>query len=220
MVEWGGDALRAYEMFISDFEQATPWNTNGLAGTHRWLRRAWDLLLKPAARPAANEQTEQVDRELRRKLHKTIKKVSNDIEGFRFNTVISALMEFTNALHDAQTQPVSDAAFVEASDTLLLLLTPIAPFMAEEIWARKGRAYSIHQQKWPKYDEGLAADEMVTLVLQVNGKVRDRLTMPVSVTEAEAQAAALASEQVKKYLDGKTPRKVIYVAGKLVNVVV
>ncbi|MEK7327390.1 MAG: class I tRNA ligase family protein, partial [Chloroflexota bacterium] len=220
VVEWGGDALRAYEMFISDFEQATPWNTNGLAGTHRWLRRAWDLLLKPAARPAANEQTEQVDRELRRKLHKTIKKVSNDIEGFRFNTVISALMEFTNALHDAQTQPVSDAAFVEASDTLLLLLTPIAPFMAEEIWARKGRAYSIHQQKWPKYDEGLAADEMVTLVLQVNGKVRDRLTMPVSVTEAEAQAAALASEQVKKYLDGKTPRKVIYVAGKLVNVVV
>jgi leucyl-tRNA synthetase len=220
VAEWGGDSLRAYEMFISDFEQATPWNTNGLAGTHRWLKRVWDLLLRPRQRPPADEQAASLDRGLRRKLHKTIKKVSGDIEGFRFNTVISALMEFTNALHDAQAQPVSDAAFDEASNTLLLMLAPIAPFVAEEIWARKGRAYSIHQQKWPRYDEGLAADETVTLVLQVNGKVRDRLTMPVNVSEAEAQAAALASEQVKKYLNGKTPRKVIYVAGKLVNVVV
>ncbi len=224
VAEHGADALRAYEMFISDFEQATPWNTNGLAGTFRWLKRAWDLLLYPAQRLAATEATDAAtqaaDRDLLRKMHKTIKKVSQDIEGFRFNTVISALMEFTNALHDAQAAPVSAAAFNAAADALLLLLAPVAPFMAEEVWARKGRKYSVHQQKWPQFDEALAADDLITLVLQVNGKVRDRLTMPAGLSETEAQAAALASDQVKKYLDGKTPKKVIYVAGKLVNVVV
>jgi len=157
---------------------------------------------------------------LRRWTHKTIKKVSNDIVGFRFNTVISALMEFTNALQDAQRQPVSDFAFQEACEALLLLLAPIAPFLAEEVWTLKNRNYSVHQQSWPKFDEALAADEVITLVLQVNGKVRGRITMPVNLTEEQARQVALESEAVQKYLEGKPPRKVIYVAGKLVNVVV
>ena len=152
-------------------------------------------------------------------MHKTIKKVSSDIEGFRFNTVISALMEFTNALTDAQNS-VSDAAFEEARDTLLLLLAPIAPFMAEEIWARKGRAYSIHQQKWPQFDAALAADAMMTLPVMVNGKVRDRIELPVGTSEAEAKAAALKLPNVVKHLGGKAPSQVIYVAGKMVSVVV
>src|SRR5262245_8068867 len=218
--EWGADALRAYEMFISDFEQATPWNTNGLAGTHRWLRRVWEVLLEPPSRPPANGSSGQADRDLRRWTHKTIKKVSQDIEGFRFNTVISSLMEFTNALYDSLKQPVSDAAFTEATEVLLLMLAPVAPFMAEEVWARKGRTYSIHQQTWPTYDEALAADEEITLVLQVNGKVRGRLTMPVNLSEEQARSVALQSEAVRRHLDGQTPKKVIYVPGKLVNVVV
>jgi leucyl-tRNA synthetase len=218
--EWGADALRAYEMFISDFEQATPWNTNGLAGTHRWLRRAWEILLEPSPRPASEGGTAQADRDLRRWTHKTIMKVSQDIEGFRFNTVISSLMEFTNALYDSQKQPVSDAAFAEATETLLLMLAPIAPFMAEEVWARKGRTYSIHQQAWPVCDEALAADEEITLVLQVNGKVRGRLTMPVNLSEEQARSVALQSEAVRRHLNGQTPKKLIYVPGKLVNVVV
>ncbi|MEW5974633.1 MAG: leucine--tRNA ligase [Acidobacteriota bacterium] len=218
--EWGGDALRAYEMFISDFESATPWNTNGLAGTHRWLRRAWEILVSPAERPPQNEMTAEQDQNLRRLSHKTLHKVSQDIESFRFNTVISSLMEFTNVLYEAQRQPLTDAAFQEAGDFLLLMLAPVAPFMAEEIWAIKGRKYSIHQQPWPAYDERLAADVEITLVLQVNGKVRGRLAAPVDLSEAEAKRLALSSEAVQRHLDGKPPRKVIYVPGRLVNVVV
>ncbi|HEX7587440.1 MAG TPA: class I tRNA ligase family protein, partial [Anaerolineae bacterium] len=217
--EQGADALRAYEMFISDFEQATPWNTNGLGGTYRWLRKAWDLLQVQSDRPGPSASTEAADRDLRRVMHKTIKKVSSDIEGFRFNTVISGLMEFTNALTDAQNS-VSDAAFEEARDTLLLLLAPIAPFIAEEIWARKGRAYSIHQQKWPQFDAALAVDAIMTLPVMVNGKVRDRIELPVDTSEAEAKAAALRLPNVVKHLGGKAPSQVIYVAGKMVSVVV
>jgi leucyl-tRNA synthetase len=219
VAEYGADALRAYEMFISDFEQATPWNTNGLGGTYRWLRKVWDLLQAPSEGPATDAATEPVDRELRRKMHKTIKKVSSDIEGFRFNTVISAMMEFTNAIIDARGK-VSAAAFDEARDTLLLMLAPIAPFMAEEIWARKGRPYSIHQQKWPLFDAALAADEMMTLPVMVNGKVRDRVELPVGTGEAAVKEAALKLPNVQKHLGGKEPSQVIYVPGKLVSVVV
>ncbi|HEX2999614.1 MAG TPA: class I tRNA ligase family protein, partial [Armatimonadota bacterium] len=218
--EYGGDALRAYEMFISDFEQATPWSTAGLGGTYRWLRRTWELLLSPSDRAAADANTEHADRELRRKTHKTIKKVSQDIEGFRFNTVISALMELTNAIVDAQGQKVSDAAYEDAREALLLLLAPVAPFMAEEIWARKGRPYSIHQQKWPQYDEQLARDEVVVLPVQVNGKVRDRVELPVGVSEKEAKEAALKLPNVQRHLAGKAPSQIIYVPGRMVSIVV
>ena len=129
-------------------------------------------------------------------------------------------MEFTNAIHEAQRQPVSDFAFYEATDTLLLLLAPIAPFMAEEIWTLKGREHSIHQHKWPASDSSLAADEVITLVLQVNGKVRGRISMPAGLTEEEAKKAALQNEAVQKHLQGRAPGKVIYVSGKLVNIVV
>ena len=218
--QFGADALRAYEMFISDFEMATPWNTNGLAGTHRWLKRVWEILVNPLPCPSGDSGVEPVDQSLRRWTHKTIHKVSQDIERFGFNTVISSLMEFTNAIYEAHRQPVNDLAFQEAKDTLLLLLAPIAPFMAEEIWALKGREYSIHQQRWPVYDASVAADEVITLVLQVNGKVRGRIRMPVGLTEEDAKNAALKNESVLKHLQGHTPRKVIYVAGKLVNIVV
>jgi leucyl-tRNA synthetase len=216
---YGGDALRAYEMFISDFEQTTPWSTQGLGGTYRWLRKCWDLLLAPA-KASSDVATEAADRELRRKMHKTIKKVSFDLEHFRFNTVISTLMEFTNALYDAQTQPVSAAVFDEACEALLRMLAPVAPFMAEEIWARKGRAYSIHQQRWLQYDAALAADEVIVVPVQVNGKVRERIELPAEVGEAEAKDAALKSPNVQKYLEGKPPLKVIYVPGKMVSIVV
>jgi len=220
VAEYGGDALRAYEMFISDFEQATPWNPNGLVGTFRWLKRAWDILLQPGRPPVRGDGTEAADRELRRKMHKAIRKVSQDIEGFQFNTVISTMMEFTNALHVAHTRPVSAAVFDEALDALLLMLAPVAPFMAEELWSRKGRPGSIHQQKWPQFDEALAADEVITLVLQVNGKVRDRVQVPADITEQQAKELAQGSPSVQKFLEGKPPKKVVYVPGRLVNIVV
>jgi len=217
--EHGADALRAYEMFISDFEQATPWNTNGLGGTWRWLRKVWDLELQSNQRPTPDASTQAADRDLRRAMHKTIKKVSADIEGFRFNTVISSMMELTNTLGDLQSQ-VSADAFGEARNTLLLMLAPVAPFMAEEIWARQGHKYSIHQLKWPQFDPALAADEMMTIPVQINGKLRDRVELPVGASEAEVQAAALKAENVQKHLEGKVPLKVLYVPGKLVSIVI
>lgn len=219
VAEYGADALRAYEMFISDFEQATPWNTNGLGGTWRWLRRVWDLFLAKANHPVSDASTEQADRDLRRAMHKAIQKVSADIEGFRFNTVVSTMMEFTNAIIDAQRQ-VSAAAFDEARDALLLMLAPIAPFMAEEIWARLGRQYSVHQQKFPIFDASLAADETMIIPVQINGKLRDRIELPVGTSEAHVKDAALKSENVQKHLGGQVPLKMIYVAGKLLNIVV
>jgi leucyl-tRNA synthetase len=129
-------------------------------------------------------------------------------------------MEFTNALYDAQQRSVSDEAFNEALESLLLMLAPVAPFMAEELWSLKGRSYSVHQQPWPAYNEAFAADEVITLVLQVNGKVRGRLTMPVNLNEDQAHDVALKSEAVQRHLKGQTPKRVVYVPGKLVNVVV
>src|SRR5262249_16804350 len=138
VAQYGADALRAYEMFISEFSQATPWQIDGLAGTQRWLQRVWNLLLEPAqdkdALPAATD--EQI-KALRRNLPQTIKKVSDDIEGFAFNTVISALMELTNFLVRAKDSAwYPDEVWGEAMKSLLLMLAPIAPFMAEEIWQR------------------------------------------------------------------------------------
>ena len=223
VAESGADALRAYEMFISEFDQPTPWNTNGVPGCFRWLHRVWEWVLNhtcPAAPGMASEAVARADRDLRRHTHKTLKKVSQDIEAFRFNTVISTLMEYTRTLYDAEATPVSAAAWDEARTALLLMVAPVAPFMAEELWARLGRPYSIHQQAWPEWSEALAADEIGTLVVQVNGKVRDRVMVPVDVSEAEAKQAALATEGAVKFMGGKAPRQVVYVKGRLVNIVV
>lgn len=219
VAQYGADALRAYEMFISEFSQATPWQIDGLAGTFRWLKRVWDLMLAPNERPAASDATVQADRVLKRKLHQTIHKVESDIESFAFNTIISALMEFTNVMYDLQNQ-LSREAFDEARETLLVVLAPIAPFMTEEIWLRWARPYSIHQQKYPKYDAAAAAEDMFTLVVQVNGKVRGKIELPVGVGEDEAKQKALDEPNVKKWTDGKKIAQVVFVRGRLVNVVV
>ena len=130
-------------------------------------------------------------------------------------------MEFTNALVKARQTPVyGSEAWDEAIETLLLLVAPACPHIAEELWAQTGRPYSIHTQPWPRFDPGLAAEETVTLVVQINGKLRARLTMPADTTEEDARAGALADENIERHLAGKTPRKVIYIPGRLVNVVI
>ena len=215
---WGADTFRAYLMFLGPWDQGGPYDASGITGIYRWLNRAWNAVtgdIRTAAKPDAPET-----RDLRRWTHKTLKKVSRDIEGFRFNTVISALMEYTNALYDAQAAPLSDMAWNEARDTLLLMIAPIAPFMAEEMWARLGRPYSVHRQQWPQWDDALAADEVVTIVVQVNGKVRDRFDAPVDISEAEAKEKALATDGARRYLNDQQPKMVKYVPGRLVNIVV
>ena len=215
----GADAVRVYLMFIGPWEQGGEWDDSGLAGVSRWLNRVWTLVLTPAKTVA--EADANAVRELRRMTHKIIRRVTEDVERFRFNTMVAALMEYTNYLTRVRDAgPVPEAAWNEAMEALLLLLAPSAPHLAEELWERTGRPYSIHNQRWPEWDAELAAEEQITLVVQVNGKLRDRILVPVDIGEAEARERALASAKVKPHLEEKSIERVIYVPQRLVNIVV
>jgi len=224
--ELGADAVRAYLMFVAPWEKGGEWNDSGISGISRWLNRVWNLVLeeyqmKPTAVAEDESGNQEAHRELQRIAHQTIRKVSEDMEKLRFNTMIAALMEFTNYLAKAkETGCITDSAWEEARDTLLLLLAPTTPHLAEELWQRTGHEYSIHNQSWPQWDEALARDEEITLVVQVNGKLRDRIAVPASITEAEARQIALERQRVKAYLEGKEITDIIYVPGRLVNLVV
>ncbi|MEI7643029.1 MAG: class I tRNA ligase family protein [Chloroflexales bacterium] len=215
----GADALRGYECFISDFEAAVPWNTDGVPGVRRWLDRVWRIVLNSG--DEADPSGDFSARQLRRVTHQTITRVERNIVEFKFNTIISALMEFTNAMYKARDAGLAgSAAWAEATETLLLLIAPVAPHIAEELWARTGRGYSIHRQAWPVANPSLAAEDEIEVVLQVNGKVRDKLTVPVDASEDQLRALAMESDRVRGHIGDKAIRKVIVVPGKLVNVVV
>jgi len=218
--ELGADAVRAYLMFVAPWEQGGEWNDSGISGVSRWLSRLWKLVTGGYKQSAKARPTDE-ERALSRLTHQTIRKVTRDLEKLRLNTMIAALMEYTNYLAKTKDEGIiSQAAWNEAIDTLLLLLAPTAPHLAEELWQRTGHEYSIHNQAWPKWDEALAKEEEITLVVQVNGKLRDRIMVPVSITEDEAKEKALASQKVKNHIEGKKIVKTIYVPGRLVNVVV
>jgi leucyl-tRNA synthetase len=215
----GADALRGYECFISDFEASVPWSTDGVPGIRRWLDRVWRIVLNPHA--DRGQASSFDERQLQRVIHQTILRVENDIVAFKFNTMVAALMEFTNALYKARDAGLhTTPAWQPAIETLVLLIAPVAPHLAEELWARLGHSYSVHQQRWPVGDPALAAEEEVEVVLQVNGKVRDKLTVPADADEDTLRTLALSSERLKGHIGAKTIRKVIVVPGKLVNVVV
>ena len=218
VAELGADAVRAYIMFIGPWELGGEWNDRGIIGISRWLNRVWSLVdVEYASRTVESE----AEKELLHISHKTIKKVTEDLENFRFNTMIASLMEFTNYLNKLQEQgTVSVSMWQEAISKLLLLLAPTAPHLAEELWTGDGHPYSVHNQLWPDWDEELAKEEETTLVIQINGKLRDKVTVPVSITEAEAKELALSREKIKAYLDKKEPAKIIYVPQKLVNIVI
>ena len=216
---YGADALRAYLMFAYRWQEGGPWNSAGIEGTVRWLRRAWTLFTdQPTPSTASNE----TKRTLRRKVHQTLKRVTRDFEQFEFNTIISSLMELLNEMYKArEAGAVGTSEWNEATEIYLKMLAPVCPHIAEELWTNQmGKPYSVHQQSWPKVDEAAAKEDMVEIPVQVNGKLRDRVTVPAEASEEEIKAAALASETVKKYLEGKEPRKVIVAQKRLVNVVV
>jgi leucyl-tRNA synthetase len=169
---------------------------------------------------AAGGADAAVLRGLRRKVHQTIEQVTRDFEELQFNTTVSALMELVNEMSSAaQAGAAGSAEWDEAVAVYLRLMAPIAPHAAEELWQRTGGTGSVHVQPWPEHDREAAAEDEITLVVQVNGKVRDRLTLPAGVSKEAAEAAALDSEGAKKFTEGMTVRKVIYVPGRLVNVV-
>jgi len=221
--ELGADAVRAYLMFLAPWEQGGEWDDSGISGISRWLNRVWRLVLEPYdvnLVPATIDRMgdQKARRDLQRMVHQTIKRVTGDMEGLQFNTMIAALMELTNYL--AKVKDVADSDWGEAIDTLLLLLAPTAPHLAEELWQRTGHDYSIHNQSWPKWDKELAAAEEITLVVQINGKLRDRIEVPASITEAEAKELVMERQRVKAHLEGKDIIKMVYVPGRLVNLVV
>ena len=214
---YGADAVRSYMMFFARWEQGGPWNSRGIEGTWRWLKKLWMLLLE-----AGDSVTPQpgVERRLRRKVHQTLRQVGDDFESYQFNTIVAALMELANEMQEARAEgAVGTAAWDEACDSYLRMLAPIAPHIAEELWERLGKEYSVHAGSWPEVDEAAAAEDEVTLVVQVNGKVRDRLVVAADIDDEAAREMALASDGARRFTDGKTVRKVIVVPGRLVNIV-
>jgi leucyl-tRNA synthetase len=221
VAELGADAVRAYLMFIAPWEQGGEWDDSGISGISRWLSRLWGLVLGGYSWDESAGGQVKAERELERASHQTIRKVTGDLEKLRLNTMIAALMEFTNHLTRVKEEgAVSVNAWKVAVDSLLLLLAPTAPHLAEELWQQTGHEYSIHNQSWPGWNEELAREEEITLVVQVNGKLRDRITVSASVTEDEAKKLALESEKAKPHIEGKEIAQVVYVPGRLVNLVV
>ncbi len=214
---YGADAVRAYLMFFARWDLGAPWNSSGIDGTVRWLRRVWAAIVEPVDGGSASPE---VIRSLRRKVHQTVRALTRDFQQFEFNTIVSGLMELMNEMQKAKQQGAwGMPAWDEAVEIYLRMLAPVCPHITEELWAYLGKPFSIHTQSWPKVDEAAAAVDEITLVVQVNGKVRDRIIVPADISEADARAAALASDSVQKNLNGRSPKQVIYVPGRLVNIV-
>lgn len=205
--EYGADAMRLYEMFMGPFDQPCAWSTKGVVGVRRFLERVWMLNEK-----VSNEAV--IDKKTPASLHQTIKKVTEDIEGLRFNTAISAMMELTNDLNKF------DKISTDSFSLLVKLLSPFAPHASEELWSGMGNKTSIFASEWPKYDAELAKEDEVTLAIQINGKLRDTILVPIDISEEEVKQKVIASEKVQKWLDGKEAKKIIYVKGKLVSIVI
>ncbi|MGD9146531.1 MAG: class I tRNA ligase family protein, partial [Anaerolineae bacterium] len=216
---YGADTVRGYLMFGWRWDQGGPWDSQGIEGVVRFLHRVWDCVLVPGQVGDALPD-EKAIRNLRRKVHQAIRKGTEDMETFSFNTYVANLMELNNAMLKAKDTAVyGTEAWDEAVEALLLMLAPACPHIAEELWAETGRPYSIHLQAWPAWDEAVAAEEMITLIVQVNGRVRDRVEVPVGVDEETARSLALKTEGAKRHTEGKQILKVIVVPGRLVNIV-
>ncbi|MBU1089345.1 class I tRNA ligase family protein [Patescibacteria group bacterium] len=215
VAKFGADTLRIYELFIGPFDQAAAWNEGGVEGVHRFLEKVWRLSEKvEQTKPLTLQLAGGLTSNSEKLLHKTIKKVSEDLDAFHFNTAVSSLMIFVNEATRLSKFP--HATFKK----FLTLLAPFAPHLAEELWEKLGNKNSIHLEAWPAFDENLAKDETINLVIQVNGKLRDTVAVAVNIEEAEALKLAKKSEKVAKWIEGKEIRKEIFVPGKLVNFVI
>jgi leucyl-tRNA synthetase len=210
---YGADAMRAYEMFMGPLDQDKPWSDQGVQGVFRFLARVWRLFMKDGQikHPA---DADYADTALKKALHKTIKKVGDDIEGFKFNTAIAALMELTNTCYKYENLPR------ELLKTFTLLLSPICPHIAEELWSRLGHPETLAYTPWPSYDPALVIDDQITVVVQINGKLRTKLEVARDIDKASLETLALNDPAVLAHLDGKTVQKVVIVPQRLVNLVV
>ncbi len=202
--EYGADSMRLYEMFMGPFGQSVAWNMDGLMGTRRFLEKVIQIKKKIG----------KGDNSLKNLLHKTIKKVSEDIEDFKFNTAISSMMILVNNIEKQEIIAKDDFSM------LLVILAPFAPHLTEELWSELGNKESIFKEKWPEYDKKLIKDETINLIVQVNGKLRDTIVAPANISEDKAKTMAMESEKIKKWTEEKEIIKVIFVKGKLINIVI
>ncbi|MGH2698735.1 MAG: leucine--tRNA ligase [Actinomycetota bacterium] len=222
---YGADALRLYMLFSGPPEQDFDWPPEGVEAIGRvswpWLQRVWRLSEEVRALDGGRDETGVLEAELRKTLHRTIKVVTRDYETFSFNTAIARMQELVNeAFRYRGAGGANKAVLTEVIETLMKLLAPMAPYLTEEQWHRLGNEGSIHSSSWPAFDEGLAAQSEVTMIVQVNGKVRETIDVPVSITEEEMRERALGSEKIKGYLHGREPVKLIVKPPKLVSLVV
>jgi leucyl-tRNA synthetase len=211
--EYGADALRLYEMFMGPLEQVKAWDTDDVEGVFRFLNRVWRLVVDEESGETIVTD-EEPGRDQLRELHRTIKKVTEDIEERAFNTAIAAMMEFVNAANKWDTMPR------QVAEPLVLLLSPFAPHLSEELWARLGHDASLAHADWPEYDEALLQREVVEMAVQVDGTVRGTIEVDADAAEDEVLAAAETEDNVARHLDGKNIQREIYVPGQIVNFVI
>jgi leucyl-tRNA synthetase len=210
--EVGADALRIYEMFMGPLEQVKPWQTSGLEGARRFLERVWHVTTGPLSDDAT-----VYDDATRRLVHKTIRKVTADIEGLHFNTAISAMMILVKHLGSLPAMPH------DAARALALIVSPFAPHLGEEVWERMhpGRTpQSLAYEPWPEFDPALVKDDVVEIGVQVNGKLRGTVTLAVDADESTAREIALSESRIRTHVEGRTVKKFIYVKGKIANFIV
>ncbi len=207
VADYGADAVRTFEMFIGAFEQSTPWSEKGLKGCHKFLERVWNL-------QDMVTDSDELSASLEKNVHKTIKKVGDDFEKLKFNTAIAAMMSLVNDFYKADSITKGDYR------VLLTLLNPVAPHITEELWERFGNTELLALTKWPEYDEAKTVDDEIEIVVQVNGKIKDKILVPADDSSEAMQEKALANEHIKELIEGKTVVKVICVPGKLINIVV
>ncbi|MCL4386143.1 MAG: leucine--tRNA ligase [Actinobacteria bacterium] len=241
--KYGSDTLRLYILFVGPADSIVDWSDSGVEGSYRFLGRFWRLInqnilnLKKYANYNSNSEIDKklqkitdisnlsmLEKEYFRKLHKTIKKVTEDILRFNFNTAISAMMELVNMMYkyndEVKPQDANYNLIYEATEKSILLISPIAPFIAEELWSRLGKKFSVHEVKWPDFESEAVKEDMVVIVFQINGKIRDKSEFPAGTSEKEVEDFAFSSEKIKSYIKGKKILKKIYVQDKLYSIVV
>jgi leucyl-tRNA synthetase len=208
--KYGTDTVRLYELFIGPPEQDAEWSDRGIEGIHRFLNRVWKLV------NANLHVSDQSSESVLRQRHLLVKNVTEGLESFKFNTTISRFMEFVNFAYGLEKEHLDS----QTIDAFLILLSPFAPHMAEELWQQRGHQRSIFGVEWPTYNQTFTKPQQITLVVQVNGKVRAKLQVDADIDQQEAERLALEAPNVKVHLSGRAPRKVIIVPKRIVNIVV
>jgi leucyl-tRNA synthetase len=218
---YGADSLRVYEMFIAPYDLEAPWDTRGVPGAYRFLNRVWTLIQEYIE---SNEKSleKSDEQEILVIAHKTIKKVTSDIEDEKFNTAVSAMMEAVNSYYKLKEKGLvgKSEAWTFALESLLQLLAPFAPHITEELWQQLGHIDTIHVDHWPMWDDKYLQSDVMTIIVQVNGKLRAKLEVPKNSSEEEIKKSALENDNVKVFVGDKKPAKVIYVTGRLVSIVI